>query len=129
MLSLQAVWMSCLSCEPFEQFKNCYFTLEKNFWNMRSHYLNIFRHQFLQKIQPILCFKSYISFLFPFLTKQADLTKGDLEYQWGTFEIPKFNCLKTELDYHNSKFPKLSGMLILIAILAWSVVENCLPAK
>ena len=35
-----------------------------------------------------------------------DLTKGNLDYQWtlwGTFEIPKVNFLKTELEYNSSE--------------------------
>ena len=37
------------------------------------------------------------------------MTKGNLEYQWPlweTFEIPKFNSLKTKMDYSSSKFSR-----------------------
>ena len=45
-----------------------------------------------------------------FLTKWIDLTKGNLEYQWplwGTFEIPTFNFLKTELGYNSSDISRI----------------------
>lgn len=43
------------------------------------------------------------------LTKWTDITKSNLEYQvplWGTFELPKWIFLKTELDSHGSKIVK-----------------------
>lgn len=43
------------------------------------------------------------------LTNWTDQTKGSLGSQWplwGTFQIPKLNFLKTELDYKSSKISR-----------------------
>lgn len=46
-------------------------------------------------------FKNHGPSPWTFLTKWTDLTKGKLQYRcplWGTFEIPEFTFLKTELE-------------------------------
>ena len=77
-----------LTCKLFELFENCPFTLEKNLWEMGSQLSKYFEGAPLHN----KCSQFYVLSSCTFLTKRANLTKGNLEYQrpsWGAFWNPQ----------------------------------------